>query len=78
MNNKQISLFSLTDGFSKVKTNKKVFLARIEKLIQWNKFISMIKLHHYNGEHGSNPYNLELYIFQNLYNPSDTGKVSKV
>ena len=82
MNNKQISFSALTDELSKVKTNKKAFLAKIEQLIQWDKWISMIKPHYYKGERGNKPYDLELmlrlYVLQNLYNLSDMGTVSEV
>ena len=82
MNNKQISFSALTDELSKVNTNKKVFLGKIEQLIQWDKWISMIKPHYYKGERGNKPYDLELmlrlYVLQNLYNLSDMGTVSEV
>ena len=82
MNSKQISFASLSDELAKVNTNKRIFLAKMERLIPWAKWISIIKPHYYKGERGNKPYDLELmfrlYVLQNLYNLSDMATVNEV
>ena len=67
---------------AKVNTNKKVFLSKIERLIPWAKWESIIKPCYYKGERGNKPYDLglmfRLYVLQNLYNLSDMATVSEV
>jgi IS5 family transposase len=82
MNNKQISFASLSDELAKVNTNKKEFLSKIERLIPWEKWISLIKPCYYKGERGNKPYDLELmfrlYVLQKLYSLSDAATINEV
>lgn len=72
---KQISLSSLSDELSQVRTRKKEFLAQIERIVPWGEWETMIRPCYYKGECGNKPYELELmlrlYLLQNLYNLSD-------
>jgi len=78
---KQMSLSALSDELSQVRTKKKESLERIERIVPWGKWISMIKPCYYKGERGNKPYHLELmlrlYLLQNLYNLSDEATVAE-
>ena len=80
--NKQISLSSLEDELSQVRTKKKEFLEQIERIVPWNEWTAMIKPCYYKGERGNKPYDLELmlrlYLIQNLYNLADEATVAEV
>jgi IS5 family transposase len=79
--NKQMSLSALNDELAQVRTKKKEFLAQIERIVPWGKWVSMIKPCYYKGERGNKPYELELmlrlYLLQNLYNLSDEATVAE-
>lgn len=72
---KQLSLSALSDELSHVLTKKREFLDEIERIVPWEKWISIIKPYYYKGERGNKPYDLErmlrIYLVQNLYNLSD-------
>ena len=80
--NKQISLSYLNDELSQVRTKKKEFLSRIERIIPWGEWLALIQPCYYKGERGNKPYGLELmlrlYILQNLYDLSDEGTAAEV
>jgi IS5 family transposase len=80
--NKQISLSVFNDELSQVRTKKKEFLGKIERLIPWDKWVTLIKPCYYKGERGNKPYDLELmirlYLLQNLYDLSDEKTVAEV
>lgn len=65
----------ISDELSKVRTNKKEFLERMENLIPWKEWIGIIKPIYYKGEVGNKPYDLELmlriFVLQNLYDLAD-------
>ena len=79
---KQISLSAFTDELSQVRTKKKEFLAKIERLIPWDEWKALIQPCYYKGERGNKPYELELmlriYLLQNLYDLSDEKTVAEV
>ena len=58
--NKQISLSYLSDELAQVRTKKKEFLARIEQIIPWGEWETMIQPYYYKGERGNKPYALDL------------------
>lgn len=68
---KQLSLSALSDELSQVRTKKREFLSEIERIVPWEKWISIIKPYYYKGERGNKPYALErmlrIYLVQNLY-----------
>ena len=78
---KQRSLSALSDELSQVRTKKREFLGVIERIVPWEKWISIIKPY-YKGERGNKPYDLErmlrIYLVQNLYNLSDMATVAEV
>ena len=80
--NKQKSLSSPEDELSQVRTKKKEFLAQIDRIIPWGKWIALMRPCYYKGERGNKPYDLErmlrIYMIQNLYNLSDTASVAEV
>ena len=80
--NKQMSLSALSDELSQVLTKKREFLDEIERIVPWEKWISIIKPYYYKGERGNKPYDLErmlrIYVVQNLYNLSDMATVAEV
>lgn len=79
---KQLSLSALSDELSQVRTKKREFLAEIDRIVPWEKWISIIKPFYYKGERGNEPYDLErmlrIYLVQNLYNLSDMAAVAEV
>src|SRR5574344_1549070 len=79
--NKQMSLSALNDELAQVRTKKKEFLAQIERIVPWGKWVTMIEPCYYKGERGNKPYDLELmlrlYLLQNLYNLSDEATVAE-
>ena len=80
--NKQISLSALSDELAQVKTHKKEFLNRMDRIIPWDEWMTAIKPHYYKGECGNKPYDLELmlriHILQNLYNLADEATACEV
>ena len=80
--NKQISLSTLSDELSQVRTKKKEFLDQIERIVPWGEWINLIKPCYYKGERGNKPYDLELmlriYLIQNLYDLADEATVNEV
>ena len=80
--NKQISLSTLSDELSQVRTKKKEFLEQIERIVPWGEWINLIKPCYYKGERGNKPYDLELmlriYLIQNLYDLADEATVNEV
>ena len=79
---KQISLSTLNDELSQVRTKKKEFLEQIERIVPWGEWLSLIKPCYYKGERGNKPYDLELmlriYLIQNLYDLADEATVNEV
>ena len=79
---KQLSLSALSDELSQVRTKKREFLAEIDRIVPWEKWISIIKPYYYKGERGNKPYDLErmlrIYLIQNLYDLSDMATVAEV
>ena len=80
--NKQISLSTMSDELSQVRTKKKEFLEQIERIVPWGEWINLIKPCYYKGERGNKPYDLELmlriYLIQNLYDLADEATVNEV
>ena len=80
--NKQITLSTFSDELANVRTEKKEFLAQIDRIVPWGKWVAEIKPYYYKGERGNKPYDLELmlriYMLQNLYDLSDMGTVAEV
>ena len=60
--NKQISLSTLSDELTQVRTKKKEFLEQIERIVPWGEWLSLIKPCYYKGERGNKPYDLELML----------------
>ena len=79
---KQIGLPAPSDELAQVRTKKKEFLAQIDRIIPWGKWIALMRPCYYKGERGNKPYDLErmlrIYMIQNLYNLSDTASVAEV
>lgn len=79
---KQQSLSALSDELSQVRTKKREFLGEIERIVPWEKWISIIKPYYCKGERGNKPYDLErmlrIYLVQNLYTLSDMATVAEV
>ena len=71
-----------SDELARVRTKKKEFLAQIDRIIPWGKWIALMRPCYYKGERGNKPYDLErmlrIYMIQNLYNLSDTASVAEV
>lgn len=72
----------MSDELSQVRTKKREFLDEIERIVPWEKWVSIIKPYYYKGERGNKPYDLErmlrIYLVQNLYNLSDMATVAEV
>ena len=56
---KQMSLSVLNDELSQVRTKKKEFLTKIDRIIPWGEWIALIQPYYYKGERGNKPYDLE-------------------
>ena len=71
--NLQTSLFG--DAFQSAKTNKKQFLEKMDSLIPWQDWVSIISPIYYEGKVGQKPYPIELmlriHILQNFYDLAD-------
>ena len=80
--NKQVTLSAFSDELLQVRTKKKEFLTKIDRIIPWREWIILTRPHYYKGERGNKPYDLELmlriYLLQNLYDLSDEGTVAEV
>lgn len=65
----------LGDAFENAKTNKKEFLEKMDSLIPWEDWVSIIDPIYYEGRIGQKPYAIELmlriYILQNFYDLAD-------
>ena len=57
---KQMSLSVLNDELSQVRTKKKEFLTKIDRIIPWGEWIALIQPYYYKGERGNKPYELSL------------------
>ena len=79
---KQMGLPAPSDELAQVRTKKKEFLAQIDRIIPWGKWIALMRPCYYKGERGNKPYDLErmlrIYMIQNLYNLSDTASGAEV
>jgi IS5 family transposase len=77
-----MTLSAINDELAQAATKKKEFLAQIDRIIPWSKWIGMILPHYYKGERGNKPYDLELmlriYLVQNLYDLSDMASMTEV
>ena len=80
--NKQMSLSALSDELSQVRTKKREFLAKIDRIVPWGEWSSLIRSYFYKRERGNKPYDLErmlrIYLVQNLYNLSYMATVAVV
>jgi Transposase and inactivated derivatives, IS5 family len=77
-----MTLAEINDELGAARTNKKVFLEKLERIIPWANFIEIIKPCYYKGERGNKPYDLELmlriFILQNVYNLADMAVMNEV
>ena len=77
-----MGLSAFDDELAQVRTKKKEFLAKIDRIIPWGEWLTLIRPHYYKGERGNKPYDLKLmlriYLLQNLYDLSDEGCVAAV
>lgn len=75
-------LAEMNDEFGAARTNKREFLEKMDKIIPWAKFVSLIQPCYYKGEHDNKPYPLELmlriFILQNLYDLADMKVMNEV
>ena len=80
--NKQISLSGLSDELAQVQTKKKELLETMDRIIPWDKWITLIRPCYNKGERGNKPHDLgrmlRIYLLQNLYNLSDMATVAEV
>jgi len=69
----QTTLFG--DAFQSAKTNKRQFLEKMDSLIPWQDWVSIISPIYYEGKVGQKPYPIELmlriHILQNFYDLAD-------
>ena len=72
----------MSDELLEVRTKKKEFLEKIDRIVPFEDWIALIQPHYYKGERGNKPYDLErmlrIYLVQNLYNLSDMVTVAEV
>ena len=60
--NKQLSLSAFNDELAQVRTKKKEFLSKIDRIVPWGEWLELIRPHYYKGERGNKPYDLELIL----------------
>ena len=60
--NKQLSLSAINDELAQVRTKKKEFLSKIDRIIPWGEWLELIRPHYYKGERGNKPYDPELML----------------
>lgn len=79
---RQMTLADITDELRAARTNKKIFLEKLEDIIPWKTFIDIIQPCYYKGERGNRPYPLELmlriFILQNVYDLADMAVMNEV
>lgn len=79
---RQMTLAEINDELGAARTNKKVFLEQLERIIPWANFIEIIQPCYYKGERGNKPYDLELmlriFILQNVYTLADMAVMNEV
>ena len=72
----------LSDAMQEAKTNKKVFLEKMDSLIPWEDWVSIVDPIYYEGKVGQKPYAIELMlrilVLQNLYDLSDMGVMYEI
>lgn len=75
-------LAEINDEFGAARTNKKEFLEKMDRIIPWSIFISLIQPHYYKGERGNRPYELELmlriFMLQNFYDLADMKVMNEI
>lgn len=75
-------LAEINDEFGAARTNKREFLEKMDKIIPWAKFVTLIQPNYYKGKRGNKPYPLELmlriFILQNLYDLADMKVMNEV
>ena len=76
----QATLFG--DSFQSTKTNKKQFLEKMDSLIPWQDWVSIICPIYYEGVVGQKPYPIELmlriHLLQNFYDLADMAVMKEI
>lgn len=76
----QTTLFG--DAFQSAKTNKRQFLEKMDSLIPWQDWVSIIEPIYYEGVIGQKPYPIELmlriHILQNFYDLADMAVMNEI
>ena len=76
----QTTFFS--NSFEDAKTSKKQFLEKMDALIPWQDWVSIIDPIYYEGKVGQKPYAIELmlriYILQNFYDLADMAVMNEI
>lgn len=71
-----------SDAMLEARTNKREFLEKIDTLIPWEDWVSIIEPIYYKGKIGQKPYAIDLmlriYMLQNLYDLSDMAAMNEV
>jgi len=77
-----MTLADITDELRAARTNKRIFLEKLDEIIPWKNFIDIIQPCYYKGERGNRPYPLELmlriFILQNVYNLADMAVMNEI
>lgn len=79
---RQMTLAEINDEFGAARTNKREFLEKMDRIIPWEIFETLIQPCYYKGERGNKPYPLELmlriFILQNLYDLADMKVMNEI
>ena len=67
-----MSLSALSDELSQVRTKKREFLAKIDRIVPWGEWSSLIRPYFYKRERGNKPYDLERMLRIYLVPDGDT------
>ncbi len=51
---REMTLAEINDEFGAVRTNEKDFLEKMDRIIPWALFISLVQTFYYKGERGNN------------------------
>ena len=53
---------AINDELAQVRTKRKEFLSKIDRIIPWGEWLELIRPHYYKGERGNKPYDPELML----------------
>ena len=82
MSIKQMNMSWFEDELNKIRTRKKDFLDKMDKIIPWKKWTKIVEPVYPKGERGNKPYSIQtmlrIFVLQNLYSLADMAVMTEV